>query len=181
VDYDSDLHEPRTNAEQSRTRHEFRVSYESLDHLYFFRAGDGPVKIGRAKDPVKRLKQCQTGSHDKLQMLAVLECRGFEEKIWHRAFCETRIRGEWFLFDEELGRAIDLAKQGKPWWDYLDPPLSYPMSDDPEEWDDDCVDWQILVQLNVAEAAEKVGIPPHLAGRNIYQQDNEPRQHTSGE
>ena len=41
------------------------------DHLYFIQSDiTGMIKIGRSKDPVKRLKQLQTGNANKLKLIA---------------------------------------------------------------------------------------------------------------
>lgn len=65
--------------------------------VYFIQAGDnGPVKIGRAKDPVRRLAQIQTGSHDELHLRAIVPGASREERKMHHRFAEARIRGEWF-------------------------------------------------------------------------------------
>lgn len=65
--------------------------------VYFIQAGEGgPIKIGTAISPEKRLKQHQTSSHDTLVLLGVRpgDC-GLEAELHHR-FCEHRLRGEWF-------------------------------------------------------------------------------------
>lgn len=55
MDYASALNETRTNAEQSETEGDLRISFES-DALYFIRVKDGPVKIGRTSlDPLRRM------------------------------------------------------------------------------------------------------------------------------
>lgn len=145
-----------------------------MDDLYFIECPGGRIKIGRAKDPYKRLRTLQTGHADELEMLAVITGRGYEEKVWHWAFCDSEIKGEWFQFTDELDWAIACAMEGKPWWDHLTPPASFPLSEDPEEHDDDFVDWQIGVHIAVVGAAEKAGLSPRQAGKNIFDQNNEP-------
>jgi hypothetical protein len=145
-----------------------------LDDLYFVQAESGPVKIGRAKRPGQRLRELQTGCFEPLELLYVLEGRGFEEKVWHRAFCAARKNGEWFELTDELDWAIACAIQGKPWWDHLTPPPSFPLSEDPDEREDDFVDWQIAVHIAVAGAAEKAGLSTRFTGKALFEQDNEP-------
>jgi hypothetical protein len=123
------------------------------DHLYFIQAETGQIKIGRAANPEKRLCQLKSGCFVRLTLLGRLEGRGYEEKVWHSAFQDDRLAGEWFADTRELKEAIRLALLGKPWWDHLTPPLGFPLSDDENEWDDDVVDWQIAVQIAVAEAS----------------------------
>jgi hypothetical protein len=103
---DSDLHEPRTNAEQSETGDDFRVSFESPDFreqwklckeevarerlarkgdLYFIRAGNA-VKIGHTINIVNRLGKMQADNHEELDCVLVLRGRGCDEAQWHEAF-----------------------------------------------------------------------------------------------
>lgn len=65
--------------------------------IYVIRAGDiGPVKIGHAVYPEKRLKQLQTANHEKLWLVKVVPGdRLFEAKI-HVDLAGFRIGGEWF-------------------------------------------------------------------------------------
>lgn len=56
--------------------------------------GDGPIKIGKAVRPRKRLRALQCGNAYLLTLVAVVE--GDIECLLHR-LCEThRLRGEWF-------------------------------------------------------------------------------------
>lgn len=73
------------------------------DHLaepsfvYFVQAGDhGPVKIGKAKDPEKRIATLQTGSHVELKLRDVVPGDSTVETMMHHRFAAARIRGEWF-------------------------------------------------------------------------------------
>lgn len=151
-------------------------SVPALDDLYFIRNADR-VKIGRAREPVGRLRSLQTGSSEKLEMMETLEGRGFEERVWHRAFADERLRGEWFELSEQLGEAIAYAAAGERWWDHLMPPSGFPMSDDPDDYDDAVVDWHIAIHIGLAGAAEKIGLPTSFAGKSICVQDNGPRPH----
>lgn len=68
---------------------------------YIIRAGsDGPVKIGRADDVAERITSLQTGHHETLVLLRVIDTAYDSERSFHREFAHRRIRGEWFLFDE---------------------------------------------------------------------------------
>jgi hypothetical protein len=144
---------------------------DSVDDLYFIRKGDN-VKIGRAKDPANRLKALQTGCPEKLELAEVLDGRGYEERVWHKAFANERLHGEWFLMSRQLSKAISLAARGRRWWDHLFPPLDVPLSDDEFEAEDDIVDWHIAVHVALAGAAERAGLPTSFAGRAFYAQDN---------
>jgi hypothetical protein len=71
-------------------------SYER--YVYFIRAGDGdgPIKIGIAYAPRKRMQELQTTSPDKLVLLATIPGDYGHEHHLHRTFAADRLRGEWF-------------------------------------------------------------------------------------
>ena len=93
---------PRTKDYYLTSSHAFTTS--DLEHLscpkhdyhtYVIEAvGLNMVKIGKAKNVTKRLKQLQTGSPLKLQVLHCfdLDCEG----DLHRHFASHRVNGEWF-------------------------------------------------------------------------------------
>jgi hypothetical protein len=91
--------------------------------VYFFpeRGVDEPaIKIGFSKDPVKRLKQIQTGHSSKIG------CEGWVnthngplvEKAFHERFAKDRIRGEWFRFSDELKTYLNQLKNSKDFTRY---------------------------------------------------------------
>ena len=49
--------------------------------IYFIQAGDGPIKIGRALQPLRRLGNLQVGNHEILRLLAVDPAGGEEAEI----------------------------------------------------------------------------------------------------
>ena len=55
----------------------------------------GPIKIGRACDPVKRLKELQTSSPAVLTILATIPDEN-DDFAYHRKFAVYHLRGEWF-------------------------------------------------------------------------------------
>lgn len=64
----------------------------------------GPVKIGIARDPEKRIASIQTGSPRPLKLLAVFDTPNREiarkfEAAFHRHQDEKRLAGEWFDLD----------------------------------------------------------------------------------
>lgn len=143
-----------------------------MDDLYFIQSATGYVKIGRAKRPSQRLRDLQTANPHQLELLGTLVGRGYEEKVWHWAFCVERSKGEWFEMSEQLEEAIFLAEGGERWWDHLDPPPNFPLSDDPIERADDIVDWHLGIHLALAAAAEKIGLSGRYAGKALCTQDN---------
>ncbi len=89
--------------------------------LYLIYAREvGRVKIGLSDDPVKRLKQLQTGAPVQLELFAFRNHRNVtvKEVELHKRFQHKRVGGEWF----ELGPQdyVDLLKE----WDF-DPGLHY--------------------------------------------------------
>ena len=71
-------------------------------HLYIIQSSNnGCFKIGRSKHPEKRLKQLQTGSPFRLELILVLENQGSQEKNLHKRFPKSEItcKGEWFDFN----------------------------------------------------------------------------------
>ena len=77
-------------------------------HTYLV-AADGThlVKIGIAKDPVRRLKELQTGQPMQLHLL--WSVAGNYENDLHVHFAAYRVRGEWFDLTS-LGDPIDVVK-----------------------------------------------------------------------
>lgn len=68
--------------------------------IYAIQAGlNGPIKLGRAVDPAKRLQTLQTGHPEVLRLLAVEPCGNDEEaeKTLHQHCAAFRLRGEWFM------------------------------------------------------------------------------------
>jgi len=71
--------------------------------IYFARAGNGPVKIGYAKNDVEsRVKDLQTGCPLALDIIHVEEGSLAKETYFHRLFSSSRIRGEWFHYEPEI-------------------------------------------------------------------------------
>src|SRR5262245_40857180 len=76
----------------------------ALMGIYFIREDDqGPIKIGMAKDPERRLRVLQTGNHKRLRMIAIVPGGRSEEAALHRRFQDLRIeKTEWFQPVERL-------------------------------------------------------------------------------
>ena len=67
------------------------------DYLYFIQSDrTGMIKIGRSKDPNKRLKQLQTGNANKLRLIASFRGMGWREKFIHEKLNRWSEEGEWF-------------------------------------------------------------------------------------
>jgi hypothetical protein len=79
--------------------------------VYVVQAGkEGPVKIGWTKGPVeKRLGMLQVGCPDLLNLLYVF-VKGDRnlEKFLHRRLHHHWYRGEWYYYDEEMHKFLDV-------------------------------------------------------------------------
>lgn len=65
------------------------------------------LKIGRSNYPIQRLKQLNTASSDKIELLYVYPGFGSAEKRLHKKFEEYKLNGEWFMYSKEI---IDFMK-----------------------------------------------------------------------
>jgi hypothetical protein len=66
------------------------------------------VKIGKALDPDKRLKELQTGNAEPLDILLTLpHVAPFEENQLHWRFRKYRQHGEWFEYRDEVRRFVE--------------------------------------------------------------------------
>lgn len=85
-----------------------RKAASTTSHTYLI-AADGThlVKIGIAKDPMRRLKELQTGQPMDLHLL--WSVAGDYESDLHLHFATHRVRGEWFDLTS-LGDPIDVVK-----------------------------------------------------------------------
>jgi len=67
--------------------------------VYLIQAGDsGPVKLGHARNPAKRMAGFQCGNHEVLRLVRTWPGGQPEEAALHRAFSDYRLQGEWFRF-----------------------------------------------------------------------------------
>jgi hypothetical protein len=63
----------------------------------------GAVKIGSSQDPENRLKQLQTGQHEKLTLFGVLKDVEQEREKYVQSYFDvmgTRLEGEWYVLDD---------------------------------------------------------------------------------
>ncbi len=81
--------------------------------VYFILNQDSnAIKIGKAKDLVKRMKSLQTSSPVKLKLIESVQVEGGEEaqqleQSLHQQFREIRLAGEWFKAEARLLEYID--------------------------------------------------------------------------
>lgn len=81
------------------------------DDLYFLYHGRS-IKIGRSKDPRKRLSQFKTSLAGK-HIMFVIPYKGFLEKELHGIFKQFRKEGEWFSMDIEITKIVEKYHQLK--------------------------------------------------------------------
>jgi hypothetical protein len=86
-----------------------RSTSTTTPSVYFIQSGySGPVKIGVASSPKKRLAQLQTGNPEKLVIVKVIKGKGIDyERELHRIFADYHIRDEWFR-SEVIGLIADV-------------------------------------------------------------------------
>ncbi len=83
--------------------------YEANGYVYLIKSQNRPVvKIGKAKDPIERVKQIQTGSPDLLYLYAAIysENSVLLESQFHTLLANDWIRGEWFNFTKDTEAII---------------------------------------------------------------------------
>ena len=72
------------------------------------------IKIGIAEDPIRRLKELQVGSAERLEILALIPRAGRKiEANLHSYFSHWRLSGEWFSSNSELTALIDWAQEAQ--------------------------------------------------------------------
>ena len=98
------------------------IKKNKKDYLYIIQSDvSGMIKIGRSKDPAKRLKQLQTGNPNKLRLIASFKELGWREKIIHESLKKWSEEGEWFNIEcvgsipDDLYEKIDYGSFDD-WW-----------------------------------------------------------------
>lgn len=85
------------------------------EYLYFALAssqGVTHVKVGRSKQPLKRIDQLRTGSSMRVGLLQAVKMRSRmhaieQERQWHELLAPFKLRGEWFAFNEAIRGLIE--------------------------------------------------------------------------
>lgn len=71
--------------------------------VYLIRAGGTEfVKIGKADDPIARVRGLQCGHYETLHLLKTWPGGLAEEAAMHSAFADFQIRNEWFRFTQAM-------------------------------------------------------------------------------
>lgn len=64
------------------------------------------VKVGYSTDPILRLRQLQTGSHERLRLLNFMPAGQHFEEAFHKVYAGRRLVGEWFRDDDGVIRKV---------------------------------------------------------------------------
>ena len=80
--------------------------------IYAIQMGNGPVKIGKAKNPRSRLRELSTGSPYVLKLLAAVDWHDSNERLLHQYLRFYRLRGEWFEPSDEVLTVVERMESG---------------------------------------------------------------------
>lgn len=90
-------------------------------NVYFIKTSDNAqlVKVGKARDVNKRIRELQTGSSVGLEVMGVVPCSTDKEalaieKLIHENFYNLRVRGEWFRNSAILRNFIEGCVEKSP-------------------------------------------------------------------
>ena len=81
------------------------------DMIYFIRQRN-KLKIGYTEDVDRRIKELQTGSPVRLQLLKVIPGDQVLERQIHELFKEKRAQGEWFHYSGVLKACVKVLCEG---------------------------------------------------------------------
>ena len=95
--------------------------------IYVIRAiGSQYVKIGRAADPIRRMRELQVSMPMKLVLASVADWPNYYERRIHNSLRKHHVRGEWFMMCEEIFILINKMQDGAmtldDWHEAYDPP-----------------------------------------------------------
>jgi hypothetical protein len=82
---------------------------QTIKNVYFIlEEKTNLIKIGSAINCAERLKTLQTGNPNPISLLHIIKDKGllFEKQL-HRRFKKHHVRGEWFVFSEEIKAFIN--------------------------------------------------------------------------
>lgn len=95
--------------------------------IYAIQAGEGgPIKFGRARNPLARLAELQTGCHETLMLVCSAPLNDDIERQIHEGLRDERIRGEWFRPSEATLKHVEMLRDAVRAVDFgyaLDPEL----------------------------------------------------------
>jgi hypothetical protein len=65
------------------------------------------VKVGYSKHPQQRLKELKTSNSGNLVLTKIVPETRTDEKKYHKIFCHSKIRREWFKLTPEIEEFIN--------------------------------------------------------------------------
>lgn len=68
--------------------------------IYLITDGQSRIKIGKSKNPSRRLKQIQTGNALKLHLIGCFDLPDSYERRLHGILQQFKTKGEWFDFPD---------------------------------------------------------------------------------
>jgi hypothetical protein len=86
-------------------------SVDGWCYVYFIRAG-ARIKIGRAADLRRRVRELQTAHAEELSLVLSIPAHAALEGAIHQRFAHHRLRGEWFRAGADLVAFIHQIGQG---------------------------------------------------------------------
>lgn len=124
-----------------------------------------PVKIGRARDVASRVASLQTGTPHELRALLVLE--GDREEEMHCRFRKHRVRGEWFLWCDEIRDFLRGHYRNEPRvWSMVN---AYCTESERQEFNE----WRSRATVAAIEARDWARSVAFAIGRDIPEEFNE--------
>lgn len=97
---------PKPSTDGTRQKGRYRIpAFPITGRVYFISGGD-LIKIGYAKQPLKRLTSLKSGSPYELTLIASMAGSMALERHLHDRFADLRQNGEWFRADPKLLRFI---------------------------------------------------------------------------
>lgn len=99
---------PARQAQSTQRDRALEFMREDGPFVYFIAPEDRPVvKIGKANNIKSRIRELQTGSADRLRLLAAIQGDERQEQQLHRRFAGLRLQGEWFRLEGALAEYVD--------------------------------------------------------------------------
>lgn len=102
--------------------------------VYFITDNANAMKIGKSRNPWRRLSQLQANNSNNLEILTVFALDSKKEmdhleKQFHKYFDKCKLHGEWFKYDDVIdwlhnihkldGFEFDGSMSDKEWKDYV--------------------------------------------------------------
>mgnify|MGYP001472992012 CR=1 FL=1 len=141
-----------------------------MSFLYFLRAGqDGPVKIGFTSRPTQRFSALSGSNPSGLILLRMDEGNRANEKWLHEYFSHKHIRGEWFVYDQEMLT----VKFGEVCPEIIDSPEQSAVKEEARkivQAAGECAPEGASVHMKISFAASRLGLSRGRAKRLWYRE-----------